>query len=103
MKIKTLLDVSSKKDETVQYDTKLIKDLQKLPDFIVEKLKMWAKSVNALGIAKVRESKGFHDEPLKGTRKGQRSIRLNYYYRAIYVEDKKSIKIIVIEVNKHDY
>ena len=103
MKIKKLNIIASSENDTVQYDEKIAKDLQKLPDFIIEKLKIWAKSVNSLGIAKVRESKGFHDEPLKGSRQGQRSIRLNKAYRAIYIVEKKLIKIIVIEVNKHEY
>ena len=34
---------------------------------------------------KCTECKGFHDEPLRGQRHGQRSIRLNRAYRAIYV------------------
>jgi toxin HigB-1 len=48
---------------------------------------------------------GFHDEPLKGDRKGQRSIRLNKAYRAIYTEgQRKEVRIIsIIEVNKHEY
>jgi proteic killer suppression protein len=48
---------------------------------------------------------GFHDEPLKGDRKGQRSIRLNKAYRAIYIEgQRKEVHIIsIIEVNKHEY
>ena len=58
-----------------------------------------------MGISKVRTIPGFHDEPLKGNREGQRSIRLNKAYRAIYIEnEKKEVTIIsIIEVNKHDY
>ena len=53
----------------------------------------------------VRKYKGFHDEPLKSNRKGQRSVRLSKSYRAIYIEvDKNNFEIIeVIEVNKHEY
>ena len=90
-------------DDVVQYDTNLEKDIKKLQPHIAEKLKMWAKTVNNHGIAEARKCKGYHDEPLKGERKGQRSIRLSKGYRAIYIEDKKIIKIIVIEVNKHEY
>ncbi len=66
MKTNKLIEVTSRENDIVQYDNQIAKDLQKLPDFIIEKLKFWAKSVNCLGIAKVRELKGFHDESLKG-------------------------------------
>jgi len=48
---------------------------------------------------------GLHDEPLKEDRQGQRSIRLNRAYRAIYVErDEGEVELVeVIEVNKHEY
>jgi proteic killer suppression protein len=53
----------------------------------------------------VRKIPGFHDEPLKGDRKGQRSIRLSKAYRAIYViGNSGNIEIAeIIEVHKHDY
>jgi proteic killer suppression protein len=58
-----------------------------------------------VGLTEVRKLSGYHDEPLKGTRKGQRSIRLNRAYRAIYVEHEGGkIHIVeVIEVSKHEY
>jgi toxin HigB-1 len=58
-----------------------------------------------VGYRKTREIKGLHDEPLKGIRKGQRSIRLNKAYRAIYVlNNDGSFKILeVLEVSKHKY
>ncbi len=90
-------------EDIVQYDAKIEKDLKKLPDYIIEKFKLWVNSINRFGIQKTRESKGFHDEPLKGQRIGQRSVRLSKAYRAIYIEDKQNIKIIIIEVNKHAY
>ena len=95
--------LNAEKEDLVQYEDGLEKKLRKLPDYIIEKLKFWAKSVNTLGILKVRQFPGFHDEPLKGYRKGQRSIRLSKSYRAIYIEDKIIVKIIIIEVNKHEY
>jgi len=81
------------------------KDLVKIPDYIKDKLLLWVDDVERLGIQKVRKVHGFHDEPLKGDREGQRSILLNKAYRAIYIENvKKEITIIsVMEVNKHDY
>ena len=92
-----------KKNHIVQYTTSAEKDIAKLQPYIAEKLKMWAKTVNNHGILEARKCKGYHDEPLKGVRKGQRSIRLSRGFRAIYIEDKNIIKIIVIEVNNHEY
>jgi proteic killer suppression protein len=53
----------------------------------------------------VRKIKGYHDEPLKGNRAGQRSIRLNRAYRAIYEirKDGATELVNVEEVNNHDY
>ncbi len=81
------------------------KDLVKVPQYIKEKLLLWVDSVERMGINKIRKIPGYHDEPLKGERQGQRSIRLNKAYRAIYIEnEKKEIIIIsIIEVNKHEY
>jgi proteic killer suppression protein len=61
--------------------------------------------VEESGIREVRRSKGLHDEPLKGKRLGQRSVRLNRAYRAIYRESKTGdLEIVeVLEVNKHEY
>lgn len=89
--------------DIVQFDTKINKDLNKLPIHILNKLRMWVDLVNNNGLIYTRKIAGFHDEPLQGDRKGQRSIRLNKAYRAIYIENKGSITITVIEVNKHDY
>lgn len=58
-----------------------------------------------MGLESVRKIKGFHDEPLKGKRSGQRSIRLNKSYRAIYVINRDGgVEIVEVqEVNKHEY
>lgn len=89
--------------DIVQFDKKAEKDIEKLPVHVRNKLRLWVETVNCDGINEVRKISGYHDEPLTGDRKGQRSIRLNKAYRAIYIEEKNSVKIIVIEVNKHDY
>jgi len=62
-------------------------------------------SAKLAGLRSVRTSSGFHDEPLKGIRLGQRSIRLSREYRAIYIErsDGTVEFLEVIEVNKHEY
>ena len=84
---------------------KVRKHLKKLPIHIVRNLQRWALQVETVGISEVRKIAGYHDEPLSGTRQGQRSVRLSKYYRVFYVEvDDQNIKLInVLEVNKHDY
>lgn len=90
--------------EIVLFD-KVEKQLAKVPKHIRIKLLAWAKAVELEGIAEVRKLPGYHDEPLKGKRTGQRSIRLSRSYRAIYEEfEEEEVNIISIEeVNKHDY
>lgn len=78
------------------------KELKALPTYILIKLRRWAEQVESIGLEEVRKSSGWHDEPLKGIRKGQRSIRLNKAYRAIYVIENDTL-IVVLEANKHDY
>lgn len=71
---------------------------------IVLKLQSWVDAVGHKGLSEVRKIPGYHDEPLKGDRKGQRSIRLNIAYRAIYMVVKGVINFVEIqEVNKHEY
>jgi proteic killer suppression protein len=81
------------------------KSLRKIPAYVVDKLNAWVRSVEKYGIREVRRVPGYHDEPLKGERKGQRSIRLTKAYRAIYSERKDGeIELILVEeVNKHEY
>ncbi|MFI5391775.1 MAG: type II toxin-antitoxin system mRNA interferase toxin, RelE/StbE family [Bacteriovoracales bacterium] len=84
---------------------KVKKELKKLPDHILRKLQKWAEQVEMLGLWEIKKIPGYHDEPLAGDRKGQRSIRLSKSYRAIYMEERDgSIELIlIIEVNKHKY
>lgn len=93
------------KARSVFWGKRVAKQLDTLPDFIQRKFYAWATAVELAGIRVVRERPGFHDEPLKGGRQGQRSIRLNRAYRAIYVERSTGeLELIeVIEVNKHEY
>lgn len=81
------------------------KQLDLIPDHIYRKYLYWKDLLEKYGLLETRKFKGFHDEPLKGNRIGQRSVRLSLAYRAIYVEvDRDKYKIIeIIEVNKHEY
>lgn len=89
----------------VKINNQAKKALKKLPAYIVRKFELWVDSVEDKGIKEIMKIKGYHDEPLKGNRQGQRSIRLSKSYRAIYIDlgDNKYEIIEVIEVNKHDY
>jgi len=90
---------------TVSFSKQALKDLKKFPTYIAIKLQAWVDAVVHSGIEEVRKTPSYHDEPLKGDRSGQRSIRLNKAYRAIYVVEKdNSIRFIeVLEVTKHEY
>ncbi len=81
------------------------KQIIKLPRYIIESLESWVDDVETRGLIEVRKTPGYHDEPLKGHRRGQRSVRLSRAYRAIYViKSDASIKFVSIEeVSKHDY
>ena len=81
------------------------KQLRRISEVIAHKFMIWVALVEESGIREVRRHKGFHDEPLRGRRWGQRSVRLNRSYRAIYVEhDAGAIELIeVVEVNNHEY
>lgn len=81
------------------------RDLLKVPFYIARKLQSWIDSIEKEGLNDTRKIPGYHDEPLKGQRSGQRSIRLSKAYRAIYIIDKDgNVEVVkVLEVNKHDY
>ncbi len=84
--------------------SKVVKRLPKLPVNIRKKLFLWEALVHEKGMLMIRQHPGFNDEPLRGNRKGQRSIRLNRSWRAIY-EEKENGDVIIIEVqevHKHD-
>ena len=89
----------------VVWTSRVTKQLEKLPPHILNKFYAWVTSVKLAGIRETRKHPGFHDEPLHGDRRGQRSIRLNQSYRAIYIEKTEGFYefIEVIKVSKHDY
>ena len=90
--------------ERVIFD-KVDKQLRKVPKYVQEKLRAWADAVEEEGLSETRKIPGYHDEPLKGDREGQRSIRLTKSYRATYTEERNGIINLVVleEVNKHEY
>lgn len=90
---------------TVALTKETEKQLRRAPRHIVVKLQAWVESVENDGLEEVRKTPGFHDEPLKGRRRGQRSIRLSRAYRAIYtVRTRSEVKLVRIEeITKHEY
>lgn len=81
------------------------KALEKMPTSIQDSLLLWIETIRRFGVCETRKIKGYHDEPLHEDRKGQRSVRLNKAYRAIYVlKETIDVEIIqVIEIHKHRY
>ena len=77
--------------------------LQKLPEEVLKRYEKWKDIVRISGPRGLREIKGFHDEPLKGDRKGQRSSRLSQQYRVIYEVVKEEVLVYVLDLTAHDY
>ena len=88
---------------TVRRTRKFEKDLERAPSHLRDKAIFWIEVVESLGLRVVRKRPGFHDEPLKGKRRGQRSVRLNQAYRLIYREMRGEVEILLLEVTKHEY
>jgi len=65
----------------------------------------WIEAVEEDGLEATRRVRGFHDESLKGKRRGQRSIRLSRQWRAIYEirKDGGAQLVSVEEVTPHVY
>jgi proteic killer suppression protein len=94
----------------VELSTRVLKALSSVPEHIKVKLLAWVTDLDERGLVEVRRVPGYHDEPLKGRRKGQRSVRLSRSYRAIYVVQKgreenghRVDMVRVVELSKHDY
>ncbi|HEY9687603.1 MAG TPA: type II toxin-antitoxin system RelE/ParE family toxin [Coleofasciculaceae cyanobacterium] len=80
------------------------KGLENAPDHVRDKFADWVDTVQNFGLSLTRHGPSFHDEPLQGKRQGQRSIRLNRQWRAIYTEtEEQTIIVTVLEVTAHDY
>lgn len=54
----------------VTWEKSVEMQLDRIPDVIVRKFRLWVALLEESGIREVRKSKGFHDEPLKGKRAG---------------------------------
>lgn len=88
----------------VEISRRAAKQLRKVPQHIRLNLTIWVTAVELDGLEVMRKVPGYHDEPLKGARTGQRSIRLSRSYRAIYEVKGETIQFVSVEeVGKHDY
>ncbi len=76
---------------------------RKLPAQVLKKYELWKSIIELHGPDELTNFPGFHDESLKGDRKGQRSSRLNIQYRVIYEVERETISVFVIEVTPHEY
>jgi mRNA-degrading endonuclease RelE of RelBE toxin-antitoxin system len=81
----------------------IAKTCSKLPQQIVKKYELWKNIIFRHGPEKLREFPGFHDEALKGKRRGQRSSRLSLQYRVIYAVKHDIVTIYVLEITPHQY
>ena len=90
---------------TVRLTKRAQRDLRKVPRHVAVKLRRWVRDVTGFGLETIRKVPGYHDEPLKGKRLGQRSIRLSKSYRAIYVVSQEgTLELVTVEeVSKHEY
>lgn len=80
------------------------KQLASVPTHVADKLFDWVEAVQKFGLESVRQRPGLHDEPLKGERAGQRSIRLSKSWRAIYVIRSVGVEVTFVkEVTHHAY
>jgi len=81
----------------------IAKICRKLPLDVVKKYELWKDIVFRHGPKKIKEFPGFHDEKLKGKRKGQRASRLSLQYRVIYTVKRQIITVFVLEISPHKY
>jgi proteic killer suppression protein len=87
----------------IEENRDIAKICHKLPVQIVKKYEVWKNIVFCHGPEKLREFPGFHDEALKGSRKGERSSRLSLQYRIIYSVERDIVTVYVLEITPHRY
>jgi len=87
----------------IQEHRDITKLCRKMPDVIVKKYELWKDIVFRHGPDKLKEFPGFHDEKLKGDRKGQRASRLTLQYRVIYTVERDIVMVFVFEITPRKY
>ncbi|HLB59967.1 MAG TPA: type II toxin-antitoxin system mRNA interferase toxin, RelE/StbE family [Bdellovibrionota bacterium] len=88
---------------TVWESQRAIKQLDKCPKDIVKQYEAWRKVVELTGPFVLRSIPGYRDHALKGEWAGARSSSLNIQWRVIYVMEKETVQVKVLEVNPHEY
>jgi len=81
----------------------IAKTVRRIPSWIVKEYETWKDLVYRHGPEVLRHYPGYHDEQLRGVRKGQRSSRLSRQYRVIYVVNRDIITVYVLEITPHNY
>ena len=76
---------------------------RRLPRQALKKYELWKNIVFRHGPEKLKEFPGFHDEALKGQRKGERASRLSLQYRVIYTVERNVVTVYVLEITPHRY
>ena len=76
---------------------------RKIPLQVKKKYELWKDLIFRHGPGILKEFPGFHDEKLKGERRGQRSSRLSLHYRVIYAVEKDIVTVYVLEITPHKY
>jgi addiction module RelE/StbE family toxin len=74
-----------------------------LPRIVQARYQKWKDIVEASGPMGLRRVKGYHDEALRGDRKGHRSSRLGAQYRVVYTVIANKVQVKVVDVSAHDY
>ena len=87
----------------IKEHTSIAKSCARAPHSVVRKYELWKDIVFRHGPEKLTEFPGFHDEKLKGRRKGQRSSRLSLQYRVIYSVERAIVTVFVFEITPHQY
>jgi len=81
----------------------IAKICRQLPPLVVKKYELWKNIVFRHGPEKLKEFPGFHDEKLKGGRKGERSSRLSLQFRIIYQVERNVVTVFVLDISPHKY
>lgn len=95
----------------IMFSPKGAKDYRKLEARIKNKVKLWIKRVEELGMSEVRTkwANSYRDHSLKGNKEGRRSISLNYQWRLEYTEHSDDtgpaviVNFAVEEIHPHEY
>jgi len=81
----------------------IAKQCKKIPIQVLRRYELWKDLVFRHGPEILKKFPGFHDEKLKGDRKGQRSSRLSLQYRVVYKVARNEVTVYVLELTPHKY